>query len=114
MSTRRQRDKYLATFTTHKARLKRYNILEKIDRNVLYYDTDSVIYVNKLKENDVPLGAYLGDRAPGRDTTFPWSRALTHLSRVNRTRHKRPSWIGQPLRRRGRHLELTPKGRLYY
>ena len=36
---------YLATFTTCWARLKLYSILEKIDRNVLYYDTDSVIFV---------------------------------------------------------------------
>ena len=37
---------YLATFTTCWARLKLYSILEKIDRNVLYYDSDSVIYVS--------------------------------------------------------------------
>ena len=52
---------YLATFTTCWARLKLYSILEKIDRNVLYYDTDSVIYVSKTGENDVPLGDYLGE-----------------------------------------------------
>ena len=114
LSTRRQQDKYLATFTTCWARLNLYNILEKIDRNVLYYDTDSVIYLSNLKKNDVPLGAYLGDRTPGRETTFPWSRALTHLSRCNRTRHRRPSWIGRPWPHGGRHLEMTPKGRLYY
>ena len=52
---------YLATFTTCWARLKLYSILEKIDRNVLYYDTDSVIYVSKTGENDVPLGDNLGE-----------------------------------------------------
>ena len=41
---------YLATFTTCLARLKLYSILEKIDRKVLYYDTDSVIYVSKTGE----------------------------------------------------------------
>ena len=37
---------YLATFTTCWVRLKLYSVLEKIDRNVLYYDTDLVIYVS--------------------------------------------------------------------
>ena len=35
---------YLATFTTCWARLKLYSVLEKLDKRVLYYDTDSVIY----------------------------------------------------------------------
>ena len=52
---------YLETFTTCWAQLKLYSVLEKIDRNVLYYDTDSVIYVSKTGENDVPLGDYLGE-----------------------------------------------------
>ena len=52
---------YLATFTTCLARLKLYSVLEKIDRNVLYYNTDSVIYVSKTGENDIPLGDYLGE-----------------------------------------------------
>ena len=51
---------YLATFTTCWARLKLYSVLEKLDRNVLYYHTDLVIYVSKTGENDVPLGDYLG------------------------------------------------------
>ena len=34
---------YLATFTTCRAQLKLYSVLEKVNRNVLYYDTDSVI-----------------------------------------------------------------------
>ena len=65
LSTGRQQDNktiiYLATFTTCWAQLKLYSILEKIDRNVLYYDTDSVIYLSKTGGNDVPLGDYLGE-----------------------------------------------------
>ena len=52
---------YLATFTTCWARLKLYGVLEKIDRNVLYYDTDWVIYVSRPGEYDPPLGDYLGE-----------------------------------------------------
>ena len=52
---------YIATFTTCWARLKLYSILEQLDRNVLYYDTDSIIYVSDDKVTDPPLGDYLGE-----------------------------------------------------
>ena len=47
---------YLATFTTFWARLKLYSVLEQLDRKVLYYDTDSVIYVSRPGEYGPPLG----------------------------------------------------------
>ena len=34
----------IAAFTTAHARLKLYSVLEQLDRRVLYFDTDSVIY----------------------------------------------------------------------
>ena len=52
---------YLATFTTCWARLKLYSVLEKLNRNVLYYDTDSVIYVSSPGKYDPPIGDYLGE-----------------------------------------------------
>ena len=52
---------YLATFTTCWARLKLYSVLEQLGRRVLYYDTDSIIYVCLLNEYDPPLGDYLGE-----------------------------------------------------
>ncbi|KAL5022568.1 hypothetical protein ScPMuIL_001723, partial [Solemya velum] len=52
---------YLATFTTCWARLKLYGILEKLDERVLYYDTDSVIYLSRPGEYEPPLGDYLGE-----------------------------------------------------
>ncbi len=52
---------YLATFTTCGARLKLYSVLEELDRRVLYYDTDSVIYVSRPGQYDPPLGDYLGE-----------------------------------------------------
>ena len=51
---------YLATFTTCWARLKLYSVLEKLDKRVLYYDTDSVIYVSRPGQYD-HLGDYLGE-----------------------------------------------------
>jgi len=52
---------YLATFTTCWARLKLYSVLEQLNKRVLYYDTDSVLYVSRPGEFDPPLGDYLGD-----------------------------------------------------
>ena len=51
----------IAAFTTARARLKLYSILEQLDRRVLYFDTDSVIYVSKDGEWEPPTGSYLGD-----------------------------------------------------
>ena len=52
---------YLATFTTCWARLKLYSVLERVDTRVLYYDTDSVIYVSRPGQYDPPFGDYLGE-----------------------------------------------------
>ena len=52
---------YLATFTTCWARLKLYSVLEQLGRGVLYYDTDSIIYVCRPNEYDPPLGDYFGE-----------------------------------------------------
>ncbi|XP_035219689.1 uncharacterized protein LOC118192782 isoform X2 [Stegodyphus dumicola] len=46
---------FLATFTTAWARLKLYSEMEKLGRDVLYHDTDSIIYATNGR-NDPPLG----------------------------------------------------------
>ncbi len=51
----------IAAFTTAYARLKLYDLLDMLQERVLYYDTDSVIYVSKPGEPEPPLGNYLGD-----------------------------------------------------
>ena len=51
----------IAAFTTAYARLKLYDLLDLLQERVLYYDTDSVIYVHKTGKPDPPLGNYLGD-----------------------------------------------------
>nr|XP_011313350.1 PREDICTED: uncharacterized protein LOC105272823 [Fopius arisanus] len=50
----------IAAYTTAHARLKLYSYLEKQQERVLYYDTDSVIYVSDGK-NELPLGNFLAD-----------------------------------------------------
>ena len=52
---------YIATFTTCWARLKLYDALYKLNERVLYYDTDSLIFVSKEGYAEPPLGDYLGD-----------------------------------------------------
>ena len=51
----------IAAFTTAYARLKLYDLLDFLQERVLYYDTDSVIYVHEPNKPDPPLGNYLGD-----------------------------------------------------
>ncbi|KAK3106672.1 hypothetical protein FSP39_024929 [Pinctada imbricata] len=51
----------LATFTTAWARLKLYDVLDTLREDVLYHDTDSVIYPCRPGENKRPLGDYLGE-----------------------------------------------------
>lgn len=54
---------FLASFTTMWARLKLYSVLDKLNENILYFDTDSVIF--KAKKSDdlsyLPIGNYLGE-----------------------------------------------------
>jgi hypothetical protein len=50
----------IAAFTTGYAHLKLYGVLDQLQERVLYYDTDSVIFVSKPNEPEPPLGPYLG------------------------------------------------------
>ena len=52
---------FIACFTTALARLKLYAELEKLNEQVLYYDTDSVIYSCKEGEVKIPTGIFLGE-----------------------------------------------------
>ena len=51
----------IAAFTTAYARLKLYDLLDLLQERVLYYDTDSVIYVHEPGKPEPPLGNYLGE-----------------------------------------------------
>eukprot|EP00057_Strongylocentrotus_purpuratus_P035473 XP_799265.2 PREDICTED: uncharacterized protein LOC594742 [Strongylocentrotus purpuratus] len=54
----------IAAFTTAQARLKLYDVIDRVGERVLYYDTDSVIYLERSNRPDEwcpPLGDYLGD-----------------------------------------------------
>ncbi|XP_041366927.1 uncharacterized protein LOC121381654 [Gigantopelta aegis] len=61
---------FLATFTTSWARLKLYSVLEQLGENVLYYDTDSVIFVARPGDYQPPLGDYLGELTDELDGQF--------------------------------------------
>ena len=51
----------IASFTTAYARLKLYDLLDLLQERVVYYDTDSVVYVHEPGKPDPPLGDYLGE-----------------------------------------------------
>ena len=60
----------LASFTTCWARLKLLTYLEKVGDRVLYYATDSIIYVSRPGEYQIPLGDYLGEFTDELDGDF--------------------------------------------
>ena len=50
----------LAAYTTAQARLKLYTLLEGLQERVLYFDTDSVVYIHDETKWNPPLGVHLG------------------------------------------------------
>ena len=52
---------FIAAFTTCWARLKLYSYLHRLQEQVLYYDTDSVIYKWKEGQPQIEIGDYLGE-----------------------------------------------------
>jgi hypothetical protein len=51
----------IASFVTAYARLKLYSELEKISNRVIYFDTDSIIYISNGVDYEPKLGDYLGE-----------------------------------------------------
>jgi len=52
---------FVAAFTTCHARLKLYESLDMLQQQVLYYDTDSVVYKWKPGQPSIAIGDFLGD-----------------------------------------------------
>ena len=52
---------FIAAFTTSHARIMLYDVLEKLGEDVLAYDTDSIMYVNKEGTQVIKTGDSLGD-----------------------------------------------------
>ena len=52
---------FWAVFTAAHTRLRLYNVLYRLRKNVLYFDPDSVGYVMKVGEDEPPVGDFLGD-----------------------------------------------------
>ena len=51
----------LMAYTMDQARLKLYTLLERLQERVLYFDTDSVVYVHDEMRWNPELGDYLGE-----------------------------------------------------
>jgi len=52
---------FVASFTTSWARLRLYEALELLGKRVLYFDTDSIIYLEEPSQPNPSLGDYLGE-----------------------------------------------------
>lgn len=53
---------FLASFTTCWARLKLYELLDRLQTRFLYWDTDSVIFTSREGEWQPLVGDYLGEQ----------------------------------------------------
>jgi hypothetical protein len=51
---------YIACFTTSNARLRLYEMLDKLDGNVCYCDTDSIVYIEDDRSKEI-CNHYIGD-----------------------------------------------------
>jgi hypothetical protein len=51
----------IAAYVTAHARLKLYELLERLQDRILYFDTDSILYEHKEGVWNPPLGDYLGE-----------------------------------------------------
>ena len=72
---------YIACFTTYHARLMLYNKLDCLNEKVLYFDTDSIIYVDDGTKN-VKTGDMLGDRLTNsqvKESPILSQRDLNHI-----------------------------------
>ena len=52
---------FLASFTTAHTRLRLYRVLDQLEERVLYFDTDSVVYITREGEEEPKVGDFLGD-----------------------------------------------------
>jgi hypothetical protein len=56
------RNVIIASFVTAYARLELFNVIHKLGPSVLYYDTDSVIFIeDETKGHCIKMGKYLGE-----------------------------------------------------
>ena len=51
----------IAAFTTSHARLRLLSMMRKLGKRVLYYDTDSIVYVSRSGDEEPEIGDMLGD-----------------------------------------------------
>ncbi|KAJ8019081.1 hypothetical protein HOLleu_42562 [Holothuria leucospilota] len=70
---------FIAAYTTAQARLKLYSYLEQLDERVLYFDTDSIIYISRLGQYDPPIGNYLGDMTDELDKDYGTGSYITRF-----------------------------------
>jgi len=60
VQTRYNTNLYIACFTTSWARLRLYNMLEKLDKNVCYCHTDSIVYIENEETKKI-VAQYIGE-----------------------------------------------------
>ena len=85
---------YIACFTTSHARLMLYDKLDYLKDKVLYFDTDSIVFVDDGKKS-IKTGDMLGDMTDeisgiGINSFVSTKQALNHIASNTVTMNKRP------------------------
>ncbi|KAK5650251.1 hypothetical protein RI129_001280 [Pyrocoelia pectoralis] len=77
----------IAAYTTAHARLELYDYLEKLDRRVLYYDTDSIIFVQKPGDwhplESYGPGSYISEFVSGGPKNYSYKVYSTRDCNIN-------------------------------
>ena len=84
---------FVAAFTTCHARLKFYESLDTLQQQVLYYDTDSVIYRWRPDQSSITTGDFLGDMTDELDGDV--ISLFLGAPRITGTRHDRAKWCAR-------------------
>ena len=82
---------FVAPFTTCHTRLKLYEFLDTLQEQVLYYDTDSVVYKWRPDQPSIASGGFLGDMTDELDGDVI-TEFVSGALRTMGTRHGRVNW----------------------
>ena len=93
---------YIAAFTTSHARLRLYKELEKLGEQVLYHDTDSIVYVSRPGGYEVRKGICWGmedelhgEHMVGMDKLRPQELCIHTIGRFHYVKSRVSAWKGR-------------------
>ena len=80
---------FVASYTTSRARDRLYEALQLLGERVLYFDTDSVIYLEEPGQRNPLLGDYLGEFTSELETDDYVEAFVSGVPRITGTKPRR-------------------------